>query len=608
MSRSDDPRRGKGHRPRGEGDRSRDGERRRPSDERRRQPDERRPGRDDRARYRDERTPTAPARPVRPPESAGPVIPDDVEATELDRSVRGELRSLSRPVADTVARHLVAAGRTLEEDPDTALAHAVAARRLASRLPAVREAVGIAAYHAGEWQTAITELRTYHRISGRHTHLAIVADSERALGRPERAIDIYRTAPLDDLVPDEVTELLIVTAAARAELGQREAALAMLQVPQLTGEASLATARLRYAYAEALLAVGRGREAREWFARAVEADPDSVTGAAERLLDLDGVVLVDAAEDAAEAEEVDTVETDDTDETGGTAEPGDTGETGEPDTVSAPVATRRLVDAYDLVVLDLDGVVHLDGAPVPGATEAIAQVRAGGPPVVFVTNNASRSHVDVAALLAGLGIEATVAEVLTSATAAAEQLARSLPAGAAVLVVGAPALSEAVGSVGLWPVSTADDQPAAVVQGYGPQVGWAQLAEACVAIRSGATWVATNTDATLPTGRGPVPGNGAMVAALRTALGRGPDQVIGKPEPTLFEIAARRAGARRPLVVGDRLDTDIDGAHRAGMDSLLVLTGVDSEQDAYARPPRRRPTHVGDDLTALLRPPAASDT
>jgi glycerol-1-phosphatase len=592
VSRSDDPHRGKGHRPRGGGDRARDGERRR-------QPDERRPRRDEPARHRDEPTPAAPARPVRPPGAAGPVIPDDVEATELDRSVRGELRSLSRPVADTVARHLAAAGRTLEEDPDTALAHAVAARRLASRLPAVREAVGLAAYHAGQWQTAITELRTYHRISGRHTHLAMVADSERALGRPERAIDIYRTAPLDQLAPDEVTELLIVTAAARAELGQREAALAMLQVPQLTGEPSLATARLRYAYADALLAHGREREAREWFARAVEADADSVTGAAERLLELDGVVLVDAAE----TEDVDTGETGETGEIG---ETGETGETGEPAMVSAPVPTGRLVDAYDLVVLDLDGVVHLDGEPVPGAAEAIAQVRPDGPPVLFVTNNASRSHAEVAALLAGLGIEATVEEVLTSATAAAEQLARALPAGAAVLVVGAPALSEAVGSVGLRPVSSADDQPAAVVQGYGPQVGWTQLAEACVAIRAGATWVATNTDATLPTGRGPVPGNGAMVAALRTALGRGPDQVIGKPEPTLFELAARRAGAGRPLVVGDRLDTDIDGAHRAGMDSLLVLTGVDSEQDAYARPPRRRPTYVGDDLTALLRPPAAN--
>jgi glycerol-1-phosphatase len=569
---------------------------------------------------------------VHPPEAAGPAIPDDVEATELDRSVRGELRSLSRPVADTVARHLAAAGRTLDEEPDTALAHAVAARRLASRIPAVREAVGLAAYHAGQWQTAITELRTYHRISGRHTHLALVADSERALGRPERAVDIYRTAPLEHLAPDEVTELLIVCAAARAELGQREAALAMLQVPQLTGDDSVATARLRYAYAETLLAVGRDREAREWLARAVEADPDSVTGAAERLLELDGVVLVDAAdtEDLVAGDlvagdlvagdlvagdlvagEVETGEV----ETGDrqtrdadTSETVETVETGEPATVSAPEATGRLVDAYDLVVLDLDGVVHLDGAPVPGAADAIARVRADGPPVLFVTNNASRSHAEVVALLAGLGIEAAAAQVLTSATAAAEQLARALPAGAAVLVVGAPALSEAVGSVGLRPVSTAEDQPSAVVQGYGPQVGWAQLAEACVAIRAGATWVATNTDATLPTGRGPVPGNGAMVAALRTALGRGPDQVIGKPEPTLFEIASRRAGARRPLVVGDRLDTDIDGAHRAGMDSLLVLTGVDSEQDVYTRAPRRRPTYVGDDLTALLRPPAASSS
>jgi len=151
-------------------------------------------------------------------------------------------------------------------------------------------------------------------------------------------------------------------------------------------------------------------------------------------------------------------------------------------------------------------------------------------------------------------------------------------------------------------VTRAEDRPVAVVQGYGPDVGWAMLAEACVAVRAGARWVATNTDATMPSPRGPVPGNGALVAALATALGRGPDVVVGKPAPGLLEAAARRRDARRALVVGDRLDTDVEGAVRAGMDSLLVLTGVTTPADLLAAPAHRRPTHVAANLGGLSEP------
>ncbi|WP_246569026.1 tetratricopeptide repeat protein [Polymorphospora rubra] len=200
--------------------------------------------------------------------------------------------SLAKPVAETVARHLVATGLLIDEEPEEALAHALAARRLASRIAAVREAVGLAAYRAGEWQTAIAELRTYHRMSGRQTHLAVLADSERALGRPERAIDLFRGADRDALDPATAIELLIVAAGARGDLGQGEAAVAMLQVRELSGKATEPWAgRLRYAYADSLLAVGRRDEAREWFARAVEADEDGETDAAERLLELDGVQI-----------------------------------------------------------------------------------------------------------------------------------------------------------------------------------------------------------------------------------------------------------------------------------------------------------------------------
>ncbi|MFI0796564.1 Replicase polyprotein 1ab [Micromonospora rubida] len=208
-------------------------------------------------------------------------------------------------MADTVARHLVATGQLIDEAPVEALAHAMAARRLASRISAVREAVGLAAYHTGEWQTAIAELRTYHRMTGLQSHLAVLADCERALGRPERAIDLFRGADQEKLDQAVSIELLIVAAGARGDLGQKDAAVAMLQVRELTSEATEPWAgRLRYAYADALLAVGRREEAREWFSRAADIDTDGETDAAERLLELDGVLIEGDDEDDEPAEEI----------------------------------------------------------------------------------------------------------------------------------------------------------------------------------------------------------------------------------------------------------------------------------------------------------------
>ncbi|WP_433349604.1 Replicase polyprotein 1ab [Micromonospora sp. CA-111912] len=208
-------------------------------------------------------------------------------------------------MADTVARHLVATGQLIDEAPVEALAHAMAARRLASRISAVREAVGLAAYHTGEWQTAIAELRTYHRMTGLQSHLAVLADCERALGRPERAIDLFRGADQEKLDQAVAIELLIVAAGARGDLGQKDAAVAMLQVRELTSEATEPwSGRLRYAYADALLAVGRREEAREWFSRTAEVDTDGETDAAERLLELDGVLIEGDDEDDEPAEEI----------------------------------------------------------------------------------------------------------------------------------------------------------------------------------------------------------------------------------------------------------------------------------------------------------------
>jgi hypothetical protein len=240
----------------------------------------------------------------------GPEIPADIEANDLDNEVRSELLTLSRDVADRVARHLVAAGQILDEDPDLALAHALAARRLASRIAVVREAVGLAAYAAGDWATAIAELRTYHRMTGRQTHLAEIADSERALGRPERAIDIYRGANLDPSDKAGAIELLIVAAGARADLGQHDAAVSMLQIPELTAyQDGEWAARLRYAYADALLAAGRREDAREWFSRTAAIDQEDTTDAAERLLELDGITIEDDIDK--EDQPADRTETDD---------------------------------------------------------------------------------------------------------------------------------------------------------------------------------------------------------------------------------------------------------------------------------------------------------
>jgi HAD superfamily hydrolase (TIGR01450 family) len=262
--------------------------------------------------------------------------------------------------------------------------------------------------------------------------------------------------------------------------------------------------------------------------------------------------------------------------------------------------SERLVDAYDLVIFDLDGVIYLIDRPIAGAVEAVVELHRAGVPLAYATNNASRRSAEVADLLVRLGVPAEAGEVITSAGASAAVLAQRLPPGSPVLVVGAEALRAEVRDAGLEPVARAEDRPLAVVQGYGPQVGWADLAEAAVAIRGGAQWVATNVDRTLPSPRGPLPGNGSLVAVLRTALDREPDLVVGKPQPELFATAARRVDAKRPLVVGDRLDTDIEGAVQAGMDSLLVLTGVSGSAELLAAPPRRRPTYVAGDLSGLF--------
>jgi HAD superfamily hydrolase (TIGR01450 family) len=259
-----------------------------------------------------------------------------------------------------------------------------------------------------------------------------------------------------------------------------------------------------------------------------------------------------------------------------------------------PLASR-----YDVALLDLDGVVYIGSDEVPGAASGLAAARERGMRLAFVTNNASRPPAAVAAHLAEMGVPATPAEVITSAQAAAHYLAERLPRGARVLVLGTTGLVEALTECGLVPVSSAEAGPDAVVQGYSPDADWRMLAEGAVAIRRGLPWVATNLDATVPSPRGPLPGNGSMVAALRQATGKTPVST-GKPDPTMHRETVERSGARRPLVVGDRLDTDIEGANAVGCASLLVLTGVTTATDLLAARRACRPRYVARDLGGLL--------
>jgi HAD superfamily hydrolase (TIGR01450 family) len=266
-------------------------------------------------------------------------------------------------------------------------------------------------------------------------------------------------------------------------------------------------------------------------------------------------------------------------------------------------AVNTLLDDYDAALLDLDGTVYRGSGAVDGAEQAVNAAHEHGVAVRFVTNNASRGPDVVAAQLTGLGIQATVDEVSTSAQAGARVLADKLPAGAKVFVFGTDALVNEVVNRGFTPVRTADDDVAAVVQGLSQDAGWRDLAEACLAIRAGAFWVACNTDATLPTERGLLPGAGALVAALVTATGASP-VVAGKPARPLMDDAIAASGAAHPLAIGDRLDTDIAGAHAVGIDSMLVLTGVSTAADLLAAPPELRPTYVAADVRGLLLPSA----
>lgn len=258
-----------------------------------------------------------------------------------------------------------------------------------------------------------------------------------------------------------------------------------------------------------------------------------------------------------------------------------------------------LCAAHDLVMLDLDGVVYVGADAVDGAAQALEASVSRGARIAYLTNNAARPAAEVAQHLRDLGMPVhDDGEVVTSAQAVARVMAADLPAGSRVLVVGGPGLREPLEAAGLVCVDSADDDPAAVVQGFHRDLGWRDLAEAAYAVGAGLPYYASNLDLSIPTPRGTAPGNGTLVRAVVHATGREP-VVAGKPERPLFDETLRRTGAERPLMVGDRVDTDIDGATRIGIPALAVLTGVSDLPELASLEPDRRPGYVAADLRGL---------
>ncbi len=258
------------------------------------------------------------------------------------------------------------------------------------------------------------------------------------------------------------------------------------------------------------------------------------------------------------------------------------------------------LDGTDVLFADLDGVIYKGEDAVPFAVEALTKSSATTR-VAYITNNASRTPESVAEHLRELGLTLDATDVVTSPQAAVRILATLVPAGATILVVGGEGLIREVEGAGFRVTDSANDNPAAVIQGFAPTVGWVHLAEASFALHTGIPWVATNTDWTIPVARGVAPGNGTLVSAVHLAVGRLP-VFAGKPERAIFDYAAERFDAHNALVVGDRLDTDILGANRAGMRSALVLTGIDGPKQVLAATEDHQPTYILGDLRELEQP------
>ena len=261
-------------------------------------------------------------------------------------------------------------------------------------------------------------------------------------------------------------------------------------------------------------------------------------------------------------------------------------------------AGEMLLDNYDSLLLDLDGVVYRGGEAVAHAVEAInksAEILKIG----YVTNNSSRTPKAIAEQLTGYGLAVSEEQIVGSARAGAKLLRERIAAGSKVLVVGGEGLKAECRAVGFEIVSSSAEKPAAVIQGFSPDVSWKDLAQASFAVQNGAIWIATNQDWTIPLEAGIAPGNGTLVGAVHTAVGILPD-FAGKPFRPIFDQALEQLGISKPLMIGDRIDTDIRGAQQAGMDSAAVLTGIATKKELIGAKPEDRPTFIFDDMRGIF--------
>ena len=496
------------------------------------------------------------------PNGNEPTIPAGVSADELDRDALRALTTLSGPNRDIVARHLVMAGQLIDLDPEAAYQHAQAAVSRAGRVDVVREAAALTAYASGRYEEALREVRAVRRMRGDSSLRAVEADAERGLGHPEKAVEIIDATDASSLDLAEQVELVLVSSGARADLGQSDVGLVIVDDALAALPSSVddeLRRRLMEVKAERLTELGRDDEAAEVIA-----------------------AMPVIAEDA---EIIDVALYQDADVDGKRSPLRGTG--------------NALAEDYDCALLDLDGTAWSGDERIEHAAASVIEARGLGMASAFVTNNAMRTPAQVTDKLNSMDFEATADMVMTSAMDIAAIMAEELAEGSKVLVIGGAGLRLALEERGFVLVDSADDEPAAVVQGHDKQVNWALLSEGAFAIERGAAFYASNLDATLPVERGQALGNGSLVRAIQHATRKRPT-AGGKPEPGIYRRASELVGARNPLAVGDRLETDIMGAVAAGVPAMHVLTGVHMARDVIRAPRGQRPSYLAIDMRGLL--------
>ena len=496
------------------------------------------------------------------PNGNEPTIPAGVSADELDRDALRALTTLSGPNRDIVARHLVMAGQLIDLDPEAAYQHAQAAVSRAGRVDVVREAAALTAYASGRYEEALREVRAVRRMRGDSSLRAVEADAERGLGHPEKAVEIIDATDASSLDLAEQVELVLVSSGARADLGQADVGLVIVDDALAALPSSVddeLRRRLMEVKAERLTELGRDDEAAE--------------------------VIASMPVIAEDAEIIDVALFQDADVDGKRSPLRGTG--------------NALAEDYDCALLDLDGTAWSGDERIEHAAASVIEARGLGMASAFVTNNAMRTPAQVTEKLNSMDFAATAEMVMTSAMDIAAIMAEELDEGSKVLVIGGAGLRLALEERGFVLVDSADDEPAAVVQGLDKQVDWALLSEGAFAIERGAAFYASNLDATLPVERGQALGNGSLVRAIQHATRQRPT-AGGKPEPGIYRRASELVGAHNPLAIGDRLETDIMGAVAAGVPAMHVLTGVHMARDVIRAPRGQRPSYLAIDMRGLL--------